>query len=108
MKALIPAAGQGKRWHPWNWVVPKELLPLGNYPSIYYILGEAFASGISEIGITISETKELIKAYVDEIWKLVQMDLTVVWFYQCEPCSVANALSCAKEWIQETGCCSLP
>ena len=100
MKALIPAAGLGTRWYPWSRIVPKELLPLGKYPAIHYILEEAVASGISEIGIIINETKSLIKAYVDQIWKLAQMDITVMWFYQGKPHGVADALFCAKEWIQ--------
>lgn len=40
MKALILAAGLGTRWYPWSRVIPKELLPLGNYPAIHYVLEE--------------------------------------------------------------------
>ena len=64
MKALIPAAGQGTRWYPWSHVIPKELLPLGNYPAIHYVLEEVVSAGICEIGIIISRTKGLIKKYV--------------------------------------------
>ena len=41
--------------------MPKELLPLANYPAIHYVLEETVASGIYEIGIIISKAKKLIK-----------------------------------------------
>ena len=41
MKALMPAAALRSRWHPWSKVVPKELLPFGNYPAIHYVVEEA-------------------------------------------------------------------
>jgi UTP-glucose-1-phosphate uridylyltransferase len=62
MKALIPAAGLGTRWYPWSKIVPKELLPLGRYPAIHYVLEEAVAAGIREIGIIISKAKQLIRS----------------------------------------------
>jgi len=101
MKALIPAAGLGARWYPWSRVVPKELIPVGNYPAIHYVLEEVVAAKICEIGIIISEAKKLIKTYVDEIWKLEHPESDVRWFYQSSPCGVADALLCAKEWIED-------
>jgi len=99
MKALIPAAGLGTRWYPWSKVVPKELLPLGQYPAIHYVLEEAVAAGIREIGIIISETKQLIRMYVENVWQIQRPETRVVWFYQTSPRGVANALLCAKEWV---------
>ena len=101
MKALIPAAGLGTRWYPWSKVVPKELLPLGQYPAIHYVLEEAVAAGIREIGIIISEAKELIKAYVEKVWQTQHPEVRVVWFYQYSARGVADALLCAKEWVQD-------
>jgi len=101
MKALIPAAGLGTRWYPWSRVVPKELLPLGNYPAIHYVLEEVVAAGITEIGIIISPTKELIRRYVEEIWISNHPEVRVTWFYQCLPRGVADALLCASDWVQD-------
>jgi UTP--glucose-1-phosphate uridylyltransferase len=100
MKALIPAAGLGTRWYPWSKVIPKELLPLGQYPAIHYVLEEAVAAGITEIGIIISEAKKLIKVYVEKVWQTQHPETHVVWFYQHTARGVADALLCAKEWIQ--------
>ena len=101
MKALIPAAGLGTRWYPWSKVVPKELLPLGQYPAIHYVLEEAVAAGIREIGIIISKAKKLIKAYVEDVWLVNHQEIQIMWFYQHSPSGVADALLCAKEWIQQ-------
>jgi UTP--glucose-1-phosphate uridylyltransferase len=101
MKALIPAAGLGTRWHPWTRVVPKELLPIGNYPAIHYVLEEAVAGGIDEIGIIISKTKRLTKEYVDKVWKLDHPEADIRWFYQHKARGVADALLCAKRWVND-------
>jgi UTP--glucose-1-phosphate uridylyltransferase len=101
MKALMPAAGLGTRWYPWSKVIPKELLPLGRYPAIHYVLEEAVAAGITEIGIIMSESKQLIRTYVENAWHAQRPKERVVWFYQTSPKGVADALLCAKEWIQD-------
>jgi len=103
MKALLPAAGIRTRWYPWSKVVPKELLPLGQYPAIHYVLEEAVAAGIREIGIIISEAKKLIKAYVENVWMVNYQDqgIRIKWFCQPSPRGVGDALLCASKWINE-------
>jgi UTP--glucose-1-phosphate uridylyltransferase len=101
MKALIPAAGLGSRWYPWSKVIPKELLPLANYPAIHYVLEEVVAAGILEIGIIVSTAKKLVKIYVDKIWKLAHPEVNVTWLYQSSPRGVGHALLCARNWVQD-------
>jgi UTP--glucose-1-phosphate uridylyltransferase len=60
MKALIPAAGRGTRWYPWSRIIPKELLPLGRYPAIHYVLEEAVEAGIRDIGIILNQTNSIL------------------------------------------------
>ena len=62
-KAVIPAAGFGTRLLPVSKVIPKELLPLLDKPVLHYIVEEAIASGITEIQIVISESKQVIRDY---------------------------------------------
>jgi len=101
MKALIPAAGLGTRWYPWSKVVPKELLPLGQYPAIHYVLEEAVAAGIREIGIIISKAKKLIKAYVEDVWLVNHQEIQIMWFYQHSPRGVGDALLCTSKWVNK-------
>lgn len=51
-KAVIPAAGLGKRFLPATKALPKEILPIVDKPTIQYIIEEALASGIENILIS--------------------------------------------------------
>ncbi|MBC6972162.1 UTP--glucose-1-phosphate uridylyltransferase [Bacillus sp. Xin] len=64
-KAIIPAAGYGTRSLPITKVVPKEMFPIGNKPAIHYIVEEAVKSGVEQILIVLSRTKNLIVDYFD-------------------------------------------
>jgi UTP--glucose-1-phosphate uridylyltransferase len=69
-KAIIPAAGYGTRSLPITKVVPKELFPIGVKPAIHYVIEEAIASGIEEILIVVSRSKNLIVDYFDRSLEL--------------------------------------
>ena len=64
-KALLPVAGLGTRMLPITKVVPKELLPILNRPTIEYIVDELVRSGIDTIVFVISSGKEGIVDYFD-------------------------------------------
>ncbi|MGM7722609.1 UTP--glucose-1-phosphate uridylyltransferase [Metabacillus sp. Hm71] len=64
-KAIIPAAGYGTRSLPITKVVPKEMFPVAGKPAIQYIVEEAIESGIEEILIVVSRTKNMILDYFD-------------------------------------------
>jgi UTP--glucose-1-phosphate uridylyltransferase len=101
MKALLPAAGLGIRWHPWSRIIPKELLPLGRYPAIHYVLDEAVGAGIREIGIVVSQAKQLINTYVEAVWRSDHPEIGLKFFYQPTPRGIADALLCACTWVQD-------
>jgi UTP-glucose-1-phosphate uridylyltransferase len=63
-KAVIPAAGKGKRLFPITKVLPKEMYPIGNHPAIEWVVAEALASGCKEIAVVISPQKRVIKDYL--------------------------------------------
>jgi UTP--glucose-1-phosphate uridylyltransferase len=64
-KAIIPAAGYGTRSLPITKVLPKEMFPIKGKPAIHYIVEEAAASGIEEILIIVSRSKNMIIDYFD-------------------------------------------
>ena len=65
-KAVIPAAGLGTRVLPATKVVPKEMMPLADTPTIQYIVEEAVASGARQVTIVTSRTKRAIEDHFDE------------------------------------------
>lgn len=63
--AIIPTAGFGTRMLPLSKAVPKELLPLGNRPSIHYVIEEAIKAGIKNIVLINHAQKSAIENYFD-------------------------------------------
>ena len=65
MKGVILAAGYGSRFLPVTKTVPKEMLPLGNIPSIDFIINELLESGVTEILVISSRRKKILEDYLD-------------------------------------------
>ncbi len=63
---MIPAAGYGTRNLPITKVIPKEMFPINGKPAIHYIVEEAAASGIEELLIIVSRSKNSIIDYFDD------------------------------------------
>lgn len=64
-KAIIPAAGLGTRMLPISRAVPKEMLPIVDYPAIYHLVKEAVDSGIREVLIITGRDKNSIEDFFD-------------------------------------------
>ncbi|MEH7331179.1 UTP--glucose-1-phosphate uridylyltransferase [Neobacillus drentensis] len=64
-KAIIPAAGYGTRTLPITKVLPKEMLPICGRPAIDFLVEEAIKSGIEQILVVVSRSKNMILDYYD-------------------------------------------
>jgi UTP--glucose-1-phosphate uridylyltransferase len=62
-KAVVLAAGLGKRFQPITRIIPKPMLPIGNKPTLDYIIQELLDSGIEQILIVVGHRKEIIEEY---------------------------------------------
>ena len=60
--AVIPAAGMGTRFLPASKAVPKELLPIGDTPTLQLVIDEALGAGIDHIVVVSSRNKPAIEA----------------------------------------------
>lgn len=69
-KAVIPAAGLGTRFLPATKAMPKEMLPIVDKPTIQFIVEEAVKSGIEEILIVTSSSKNSIIDHFDYSYEL--------------------------------------
>jgi len=72
-KGVIPAGGLGTRLYPMTKVQPKEMLPIGGRPMIYYTVFEAALSGLEEMYIVINERKDSLRHYLE--WGGLEKDL---------------------------------
>lgn len=64
-KAVIPAAGLGTRMLPVSRAFPKELLPIGEFPALHYVLCEAARAGIETVVLVNSGWKRSLEDYLD-------------------------------------------
>lgn len=63
-KAIIPIAGLATRFLPLSKVVPKELWPLVDVPSIQYVIKEAKDSGVREIIFVLRQDNKKVLEYL--------------------------------------------
>jgi UTP--glucose-1-phosphate uridylyltransferase len=62
--AVIPAAGWGTRLLPWSACCPKELVPIGEYPALYYSVMECLNAGVQKIILITSPEKRAFFEHV--------------------------------------------
>lgn len=65
MQAIILAGGKGRRLLPYTTVLPKPLMPIGDYPIIEVILRQLKGCGFNRVSICTGYLHELIHAYLD-------------------------------------------
>jgi glucose-1-phosphate thymidylyltransferase len=63
MKAVILAAGEGKRLRPFTETMPKVMLPVANKPILEYVIDAVISNGINEIILVVGYKKEVIQDY---------------------------------------------
>src|SRR5487761_1153556 len=116
-KAVLPVAGLGTRVLPASKVIPKEMLPLVDKPTLQYIVEEAVAAGVEEIIFVSSRTKRSIEDHFDAFPELeeilerkgkhkdlaelqhMQSMATYVSVRQAEPRGLGHAVLCSKELV---------
>jgi UTP--glucose-1-phosphate uridylyltransferase len=116
-KAVLPVAGLGTRVLPASKVIPKEMLPLVDKPTLQYIVEEAVAAGVEEIIFVTSRSKRSIEDHFDSFPELeevlerkgkhkeleelrqFQAMATYASVRQPEPLGLGHAVLCAKDLV---------
>lgn len=116
-KAVLPVAGLGTRVLPASKVIPKEMLPIVDKPTLQYIVEEAVAAGVEEIIFVTSRSKRAIEDHFDSFPELeatlerkgkrkelaelraLQEMATYTSVRQPEPLGLGHAVLCAKELV---------
>jgi NDP-sugar pyrophosphorylase family protein len=62
-RAIILAGGKGTRLRPYTIVLPKPLLPIGDYPVLEIIIRQLVWFGFTRITLTVNHQAEIIKAF---------------------------------------------
>lgn len=63
MQALILAGGKGTRLRPYTTVLPKPLMPVGDYPILEIILRQLRRAGITEVILAVGHLGQLFEAF---------------------------------------------
>lgn len=96
MKAVVFAAGLGKRLRPLTSFRPKHLLPLVDKPVLIRVLEALLGNGIREVGITVAYMDESIRRAVAK--ERLPMDITFI--PQKELLGTAHALYACKDFLE--------
>lgn len=62
-RAVILAGGKGTRLRPYTVVLPKPLMPIGEYPILEVIVRQLVAAGFTHITMAVNHQAEIIKAF---------------------------------------------
>ena len=95
-KAVVLAAGEGKRLRPFTETMPKVMLPVANKPLLEYVFDATKKSGITEIIVVVGYKKEVIMEYFKDY-----KNIKITYIIQEKQLGTAHALLQAKKHIKE-------
>jgi len=93
-KAVILAAGEGKRLKPFTETMPKVMIPVANKPIVEHVIDSVFKSGIDEIVLVVGYKKETVMDYLRE-------KENITYVVQDKQLGTAHALLQAKNHVDE-------
>jgi NDP-mannose synthase len=62
-RAVILAGGRGTRLRPYTVVLPKPLMPIGEYPILEVIVRQLAAQGFRRLTLAVNHQADLIRAF---------------------------------------------
>ena len=95
---VINAGGKGTRLEPFTRVLPKPLIPVGEFPIIELIMREFQKYDCESFHIIANYKKELLKTYFVES----DNDFNITWYDEEKPLGTGGGLSLLKGKICET------
>ena len=95
MKALIPAAGVGKRLRPHTITIPKALLLVAGRPILGHILDDLSDAGIEEFVVVVGYQGDRIREYISR----EHPDKNVEYVEQAERLGLGHAVAMCKDTI---------
>ncbi|MEM7821320.1 MAG: sugar phosphate nucleotidyltransferase [Candidatus Aenigmatarchaeota archaeon] len=96
MKAVILAAGEGKRMRPLTFTRPKPLLRVANKPILHHTLEQIKKVGIDEVIVVVGYMWEQIKNYFGEEFQGIKINYVL----QKEQLGTGHALLQAKDLLR--------
>ena len=88
-RAVILAGGKGTRLRPYTVVLPKPLMPIGDYPVLEIIIRQLAFYGFEHITLTVNHQAEIIKAFFGDGSK---WNIKIDYSYEDKPLSTMGPL----------------
>ncbi len=95
---VINAGGKGTRLDPYTRVLPKPLIPVGDYPIIEHIMKEYQSYSCDQFHIIVNYKRELMKAYFSEN----EAHYHIHWYDEEKPLGTGGGLSLLRDKIDST------
>lgn len=90
MKAVILAGGVGARLRPYTTVLPKPLMPVGNYPIAETLVRQLKHNGVRNITFAVGYLHQLIEAYFGDGTNL---GVNIAYLHETHPLGTAGPLA---------------
>ncbi len=89
MKAVILAGGRGTRLAPYTYVLPKPMMPIGEYTILEILLRQLKRGGVNHIVLTVGHLAGLMQAFFQDG---AQFDLDITYSFEPKPLGTAGPL----------------
>jgi NDP-sugar pyrophosphorylase family protein len=90
MKVLVLAGGRGTRLKPYTTVIPKPLMPIGDYPILEVILRQLRRAGAEEILLGIGHMGQLMQAFFEHGERI---GVPISYVFEDRPLGTAGAIA---------------
>lgn len=98
LPVVINAGGKGTRLDPFTRVLPKPLIPVGEFPIIELIMQEYKSYDCNDFHIIVNYKRDLMKAYFSDN----ERDYHITWYDEEEPLGTGGGLSLLKGKMDST------
>ncbi|MFW9866015.1 MAG: bifunctional sugar-1-phosphate nucleotidylyltransferase/acetyltransferase [Candidatus Thorarchaeota archaeon] len=99
MKAVILAAGEGKRLRPITSSRPKPMIPLTGKPLLEHTISGLKEAGINEFLLIVGYKQNLIRNHFDRVSN--ELDIKIEYITQDEYLGTAHAANYARDFIKD-------
>ena len=98
MQALILAGGRGTRLHPYTTVLPKPLMPVGDYPILEIILRQLKGAGITDVILAVGYLSQLLQAFFQ---KGERLGLNISYSFEERALGTAGPIALAMDQLED-------
>lgn len=98
MQALVLAGGKGTRLYPYTTVLPKPLMPVGDYPILEILLRQLKSAGVTEVILAVGYLSQLLQAFFQNGERL---GLKISYSFEDKPLGTAGPIALAIDQLEQ-------